>query len=341
MNDEAQAPGGRTTWPTTPTGWVTVGALAAATTGLFFPWIKVGASSVFPVDLDEGRLFALVLIAVAAFALWHERRATRTTGLVLFVAWLGLLEIAVFEAIRISAQYVNEPSFTHVAVGLYVATLGAVVGAITAGVDLAHNWWRGSSLPADAKGPRDATWIAWALAMVAFLALAGAGIGGRESGRDDIIRAAGYALRGAFHPYSGHPTASAFGAARSSTDTPPPTTTPSSTPGTSSTVPGDAGSGSFGTGSSGDTGATGNTGPDGPGDTGNSGMSQMWPGYTGAPGSIYVWPGYEVPAGNSGVTGTSGSGATGATGTSGTGATGTTGVTGNTGSSGTGTTGNS
>jgi hypothetical protein len=119
----------------TPLRWVNLVALIGCLLGLLMAWGTAFIASVSGLDTDDGKLFGAVVVATALISLWRMSRTNRLNGFLVTTAWLGLVAFAVAEIIHVSSS-----QDVMVGTGLYVDAAAAVVGAITAVIDLARNW---------------------------------------------------------------------------------------------------------------------------------------------------------------------------------------------------------
>jgi hypothetical protein len=324
--------------------WAHAGAIAAATAGLFLPWVRAGSLSVLGIHTTPGVLYLLVLILAVIFGFWHGTRTSnywyaldpnRVTGSLLCLSWLVLLAIAVYESVHLASSHSPTTGKAEVlGIGLAIDAMAAVVGSVVATIDAIGNW---SQSQAAARGndaePSEETAVTsaarirmlrpigvWAIAAVGILAVAGAGVAGHDAGWTPIAKPVSHTTHRSPSTHGGGTSSrpGAGGPAGSST------TSPAASPTTTTTAPATGSNPGAATPGSGNTGSTGNTGAAFPG-----GAAQAPP-VNGVTPPVGIGNTPAVP----GVTPTtlptysSGGGNTGSTGN--TGGTGNTGVTGNT-----------
>ena len=154
--------------------WVIFGSLIGSALGLLLAWATatiIVTISVTGLNTRDGKLFAVVLAIAALLTLWRTMRTNRLNGCLLFIAWLGLLALAIYEIAHISSSNV-----VVVGSGLYVDAAAAAVGIVTATMDTIRHWSRAE--PGQASSPLSTQWWPWAVAVVAVAAVVGSGIAG-------------------------------------------------------------------------------------------------------------------------------------------------------------------
>jgi hypothetical protein len=138
-------------------------ASIACLIGLTMAWGTSPVSSVSGFNADDGKTIGIFLGVAFVVLCWRISLAGRVNGTLLFIAWLGIVVQAAYELTHVSSLVV-----VGVGRGLYVDMAAAVVGLVTAAIDVNMYW----SPPDKKKPPVPLYKQRWTWFVLAFAALA-------------------------------------------------------------------------------------------------------------------------------------------------------------------------
>ena len=128
---------------------VVLGALVFGVVGLLMAWVSAGIVSVSGINSDDGKFLGVLLVISAGLLTWRVLRppaAPRSIGILLIIAWLGVLAFAVAEIIHVTTSHVSAFGTTidfSVGSGLYLNAISAVVGLVASIIDTKATWRSG------------------------------------------------------------------------------------------------------------------------------------------------------------------------------------------------------
>ena len=129
------------------TQWTMIGALVLGVIGLLMTWVSAGIASVTGINTDDGKFLGVVILITAGILAWRVLRLSRLSGIVLIIAWLGVLGIAIAEIVHVTTTHASLFGTTidfSVGSGLYVNAIAAVVGLVAAILDTKSAWKAGT-----------------------------------------------------------------------------------------------------------------------------------------------------------------------------------------------------
>jgi hypothetical protein len=119
--------------------WCEVGALILSVIALLLPWASAGFLSVSGLNTQDGKIVGVMVLVTGSLLAWRVARSGRANGVLVLIAWLAVLGVTVAEIVHVTTSHPQDGGLSinvSVGTGLYLGGIAAVVGVVTAAMDL-------------------------------------------------------------------------------------------------------------------------------------------------------------------------------------------------------------
>lgn len=156
-----------------PIRWAIVVGFVACAVGVVLPWYSSILLSFDGINTRDGQFFAGVLGVAVLVGWWRLFRTNRVNGALLFLLWVGMFSLAIYEMVNVSTIF----TASTMGSGLYVCAVGSAVGTVAAAIELSRNWKRDQHVVTSPP-----VWVPLIAGVVVVVALAGSAYGGYRHG---------------------------------------------------------------------------------------------------------------------------------------------------------------
>lgn len=156
-----------------PIRWAIVVGFVACAVGVVLPWYSSILLSFDGINTGDGQFFAGVLGVAVLVGWWRQFRTNRVNGALLFLLWVGVSALAIYEMVNVSTIF----TASTMGSGLYMCAIGSAVGTVATILDMNRNWNSGAL-----RVKPSPIWLPLVAGVVVVLALGGAAYGGHQHG---------------------------------------------------------------------------------------------------------------------------------------------------------------